>query len=176
MGVNGQCHASAPIVQEIGWAPEPVWMQRLEEKSSVFGDRTPVIQSVVTHYTDWATRLNIRMCCNEFKRHFMQTLPLLWIRSWICKLRLSIVSRVECWKWRFESSVVAVLWMNGWAAVQLRTLALFRSNNHHPKIQLAAYCWSFRTRTPVTYSPWRWQLQRLLKRRIIFSSRSCLFP
>jgi hypothetical protein len=39
------------IVQEAGWAPEPVWTQRLEEKSSV-GDRTPVIQSVVRHYTD----------------------------------------------------------------------------------------------------------------------------
>jgi hypothetical protein len=43
-----------PIVQEAGWAPEPVWTQRLEEKSSV-GDRTPVVQSVVRHYTYWAT-------------------------------------------------------------------------------------------------------------------------
>jgi hypothetical protein len=24
-----------PTVQEAGWAPEPVWMQRLEEKSSI---------------------------------------------------------------------------------------------------------------------------------------------
>jgi hypothetical protein len=31
-----------PIVQEAGWAPEPVWTQGLEEKSSV-GDRTPVV-------------------------------------------------------------------------------------------------------------------------------------
>jgi hypothetical protein len=45
-----------PIVQETGWAPEPVWTQRLEEKSSVsVGDRIPVVQSVVSHYTDWAT-------------------------------------------------------------------------------------------------------------------------
>jgi hypothetical protein len=37
-----------PIVQEAGWAPEPVWMQKLEEKSSVsVGDRTPAVQSVV---------------------------------------------------------------------------------------------------------------------------------
>jgi hypothetical protein len=36
------------IVQEAGWASEPVWTQRLEEKSSAFvGDRTPVVQSVV---------------------------------------------------------------------------------------------------------------------------------
>jgi hypothetical protein len=45
-----------PIVQEAGWAPEPVWTQRLEGKSSAsVGVRTPVVQSVVRHYTDWAT-------------------------------------------------------------------------------------------------------------------------
>jgi hypothetical protein len=45
-----------PIVQEAGWALEPVWTQRLEEKSSVpAGDRTPVVQPVVRHFTDWAT-------------------------------------------------------------------------------------------------------------------------
>jgi hypothetical protein len=44
------------IEKEAGWAPEPVWTQRLEEKSSVsVGDRTPVVQSVVSHYTDSAT-------------------------------------------------------------------------------------------------------------------------
>jgi hypothetical protein len=44
-----------PIVQEAGWAPEPVWTQRLEEKSSApAGDRTPVVQPVVRHYTAWA--------------------------------------------------------------------------------------------------------------------------
>jgi hypothetical protein len=63
MGVSGQRHAPAallppgkgpplPIVQEAGWAPEPVWTQRLEEKSFVpAGDRTPVVQPVVRHYT-----------------------------------------------------------------------------------------------------------------------------
>jgi hypothetical protein len=45
-----------PTVQKAGWAPEPVWTQRLEEKSSAsVGDRTPAVQSVVRHYTDWAT-------------------------------------------------------------------------------------------------------------------------
>jgi hypothetical protein len=45
-----------PIEQEAGWTPEPVWTQRLEEKSSAsVGDRTPVVQSVVRHYTDCAT-------------------------------------------------------------------------------------------------------------------------
>jgi hypothetical protein len=66
MGVSGQRHASAalcpgerstvPIVQEAGWAPEPVWTQRLQEKSfAPAGDRTPIARSVVRHYTDWVT-------------------------------------------------------------------------------------------------------------------------
>jgi hypothetical protein len=42
-----------PIGQEAGWAQEPVRTQKLEEKSSAsVGDRTPVIQTVVSHYTD----------------------------------------------------------------------------------------------------------------------------
>jgi hypothetical protein len=48
MGVSGQHHAPAPvpIVQEAGWAPEPVWTQRLEEKSfSSPRDRTPIARS-----------------------------------------------------------------------------------------------------------------------------------
>jgi hypothetical protein len=52
MGVSGQRHASValnprgkdppvPIVHEAGWDPEPVWRQRLEEKSfALAGDRT----------------------------------------------------------------------------------------------------------------------------------------
>jgi hypothetical protein len=48
-----------PIGQEAGWAPEPVWTQGLEEKSSApAGDRTPVVQPVVRHYTDWAPTLS----------------------------------------------------------------------------------------------------------------------
>jgi hypothetical protein len=40
-----------PIEQEAGWTPEPVWTQRLEEKSSAsVEDRTPVVHSVVRHY------------------------------------------------------------------------------------------------------------------------------
>jgi hypothetical protein len=45
-----------PIVQEAGWASEPVWTQRLGEKSfAPAGDRTSIAQSIVSHYTDWAT-------------------------------------------------------------------------------------------------------------------------
>jgi hypothetical protein len=66
MGVSGQRHAlppeKGPLVptgQEAGLAPEPVWTQRLEEKSFRLCrgsnlDR-PVVQSVVRNYTDWAT-------------------------------------------------------------------------------------------------------------------------
>jgi hypothetical protein len=44
-----------PILQEAGWAPEPVWTQMLEEKYfAPAGDRTPVVQPVVRHYTAWA--------------------------------------------------------------------------------------------------------------------------
>jgi hypothetical protein len=35
-----------PIVQEAGWSPEPVWTQRIEEKSfAPAGDRTPIARS-----------------------------------------------------------------------------------------------------------------------------------
>jgi hypothetical protein len=42
-----------PTVQEAGWAPEPVWTHRLEEKSSAsVGNRTPAVQFVLRHCTD----------------------------------------------------------------------------------------------------------------------------
>jgi hypothetical protein len=49
------------IGYEAGWAPEPVWTQVLEEKSSApVGDRTPIVQPVVRHYTVWATAASSR--------------------------------------------------------------------------------------------------------------------
>jgi hypothetical protein len=57
-----------PTVQEAVWDPEPVWTQRLEEKSSApVGDRTPAVQSVVRHCTDRATRLTF----NNTNRNFL---------------------------------------------------------------------------------------------------------
>jgi hypothetical protein len=42
-----------PIGQEAGWVLEPIWTQRLEEKSfAPARDRTPVVQSVVRHYIE----------------------------------------------------------------------------------------------------------------------------
>jgi hypothetical protein len=48
-----------PIVQEAGWTLEPVWIQKLEEKSFRLCrgsnlDRS-VIQPIARDYTDWAT-------------------------------------------------------------------------------------------------------------------------
>jgi hypothetical protein len=41
-----------PIVQEAGWVPEPVWTQRLQEKSlASAGDQTWIARSS-SHYTD----------------------------------------------------------------------------------------------------------------------------
>jgi hypothetical protein len=43
----------APTGQKAGWALELVWTQKIEEKPfASAGDRSPVIQSVVRHYTD----------------------------------------------------------------------------------------------------------------------------
>jgi hypothetical protein len=54
-----------PIVQEARWAPEPIWTQRLEEKSLrlCWGSNIdrPVVQPVARHYTDWAARLIVSL-------------------------------------------------------------------------------------------------------------------
>jgi hypothetical protein len=66
MGVSGQCHArprlkpgegtTVPIVQEAGWTPEPVWTERLEEKSFCLCRRSnldrQVVQAVTRHCTN----------------------------------------------------------------------------------------------------------------------------
>jgi hypothetical protein len=60
MGVSGQYHAPAALCPGEGTprrlgGPQ-VWTQRLEENSlASVGDRTPVVHSVVKHYTDRAT-------------------------------------------------------------------------------------------------------------------------
>jgi hypothetical protein len=49
-----------PLVRRLGGPPEPVWTQKLHEKSSApVGDWTPVVQSVVRHCTDWATSTKV---------------------------------------------------------------------------------------------------------------------
>jgi hypothetical protein len=73
MGVSGQRHAPAALYpsnkgppvsigQESVWAPEPVWTQGLEEKSfAPVGDRTPIVQPVVRHYTAELPRLILKV-------------------------------------------------------------------------------------------------------------------
>jgi hypothetical protein len=60
MGMSGQRHAPAALYPRFPLDrrqfPEPVWTQGLEKKSSApVGDRAPIFQPVVRHYTDWAT-------------------------------------------------------------------------------------------------------------------------
>jgi hypothetical protein len=63
MCVSGHHHAPAalpsrkgpafPTRQVAGWTSELIWTQRLEEKPFVSAEhRTPVVQSVVSRYTD----------------------------------------------------------------------------------------------------------------------------
>jgi hypothetical protein len=63
MGMSGLRHVSAalyrgkdpryPLDRRLDGPQELVWIQRLEEKSfSSAGDQTPVVQSIVRHYTD----------------------------------------------------------------------------------------------------------------------------
>jgi hypothetical protein len=57
-----------PTVQEAGWAPEPVWTQRLEEESSAsVGDRIPTVQSdtVLTELHRLSTIKNTRTYYTE---------------------------------------------------------------------------------------------------------------
>jgi hypothetical protein len=68
------------IGQEAGWAPEPVWTQRLEENffrlcrgSSL--DR-PIVQPVARLYTDWANPAYAYHKANmNFQGHTLQLLP-----------------------------------------------------------------------------------------------------
>jgi hypothetical protein len=53
---------TVPIVQKAGWAPESVWVQKLEEKFFRLCRRSnldrPVVHSVARYSdTDWATQL-----------------------------------------------------------------------------------------------------------------------
>jgi uncharacterized membrane protein len=52
-GLTPENGPTLPIGQEAEWASEPLWTQRVEEKSFAFArDRSPVFQSVVRQYTD----------------------------------------------------------------------------------------------------------------------------
>jgi hypothetical protein len=60
-----------PLGQEARWAPEPVWTQGLEEKSSApVWDRTPIVQPVVRHCTSWAASLANTEVYWKLLRHY----------------------------------------------------------------------------------------------------------
>jgi hypothetical protein len=95
-GVSGQRHSPAalypqgkdPPPQEAGWASELVWTDRLQEQFfSSAGDRTTVVQSVVSH-------------CTELPR-----LPHLLVRvPNRLTFMLSVVWRSSAFHWRFPTS------------------------------------------------------------------------
>jgi hypothetical protein len=69
-----------PIGQEAEWAPELVWTRRLEEESfAPAGDQTPVVQSIIRHYTDLVFSLvfnviaSLCMILLETAEHFVAT-------------------------------------------------------------------------------------------------------
>jgi hypothetical protein len=78
--VSGQRHAPAAfgpgkrppshILQEAGWAPELVCTQDVRGKilrpCRGYNPDRPVVQSVVRHYTDWATPASIIKDCGHF--------------------------------------------------------------------------------------------------------------
>jgi hypothetical protein len=56
----------APIVQEAEWTPEPVWTQRLEEKSfAPAGDRTPIARSSSRSQTPYCLSYPAPVLCKE---------------------------------------------------------------------------------------------------------------
>jgi hypothetical protein len=94
---------------DTGWAPEPVWTQGLEEKSSASaGDLTPVVQSVVSHYTDWATAALTTLQPEVISvthiyisyNHFVKIIKLVW--TGLKKLRpFGTIATSQNFNWSF---------------------------------------------------------------------------
>jgi hypothetical protein len=72
MGESGRCHNLAVLYPwgkeppgpirlglEAGWAPEPVWIQRLEEISFAPAGNWIPDQSIDRQYNDWATAAHL---------------------------------------------------------------------------------------------------------------------
>jgi hypothetical protein len=103
MGVSGQHHSPAALYpgkgppvtigQGAGWAPDPAWTQRVEEKSSAsVRDRTPVIQSVVSHHTDWATSAlcwitYVRIYSDNLSKFIKISRKFMWLYAYIIFIR-----------------------------------------------------------------------------------------
>jgi hypothetical protein len=101
----GERTPPVPIGQEVGWASELVWTDRLQEQFfSSAGDRTTVVQSVVRH-------------CTELPR-----LPHLLVRvPNRLTFLLSVVWRCSALHWRFPppDSAVSVYELFTWPHTNL---------------------------------------------------------
>ena len=80
----GQQHALAaftpgkdpvPIVQEAGWAPEPVWIGAENLAPPRFDPRT--FQPVASHYTDWAIQAPL-LQLRKLKKFVPKISPIFW--------------------------------------------------------------------------------------------------
>jgi hypothetical protein len=113
-----------PIEQKAGWAPEPVWTQGLEERSSApVGDRTPIVQPVVRHYTAWATAAHPRYTIKIKIKSEKFGLSYHWNKSYQYKLWIytRIGSCIHCtsidWQhslninWRSEVRSHTLVWL-----------------------------------------------------------------
>jgi len=63
-----------PILQEVGWAPEPVWTGR---KSRPHRDSIPDFQPIVSRCTDWAIRQKVQV----LRTIFIRIIPLFCQRN-----------------------------------------------------------------------------------------------
>jgi hypothetical protein len=78
-----------PIVQEAGWAPESVWTQRLEKKSSCHcrgsNLHRPVGQYIGRHYTDSVRKVKVKLPATPCRRREGEKIAFIrsWSRSWM---------------------------------------------------------------------------------------------
>jgi hypothetical protein len=78
-----------PIVQEAGWAPEPVWTQRLEKKFFRLCRRSNPDRPVVQHSNImllslwWREDKNSRNVANVCRKRRLKWVPSTWGYSWV---------------------------------------------------------------------------------------------
>jgi hypothetical protein len=77
-----------PTVQETGWAPEPVWTQRLQEKLffASAGDRTSNARSQTLYWLSYpapiSKRTLVHWICTGFFRNIFSKFYFIFVREW----------------------------------------------------------------------------------------------
>jgi hypothetical protein len=95
-----------PIWKDSGWAPEPIWIQRLEKESfASAGDRILVVQSVVRHYTDWNTPWRLFLSDDEHSHFSRRMYVYLASSSYVC------TAQIGPWPPR---GFVTITFLRGW--------------------------------------------------------------